>query len=154
MLCFNLLFSLAFAGIPRISIVTSDLSQVGEVYVAPGLVSLIEFPQNIVEVRVGDPRSVKVLISQVSPKELTVYLSSSASSPSNIIVRSERRVFVLDIVPSRKDHQDYIKIRGAFGSPSLNGPEKFLESVKIAPSKTTQGQKVKVIKREVVRVSL
>ena len=153
MLCFNLLFSFAFAGVPRISASYSDLSKVGTVYLAPGLISLIEFPQNIIEVRIGDPKSVKVLISQVSPRELTVYLSSTASQPSNIIVRAEKRIFVLDIIPNRKDHQDYLKIIGSFGSPSMSNQGKSLEAVILAPTDSKALQKTRILKNEVVKVS-
>lgn len=153
MLFFNLLFSISWATVPRISSHQADLSKVGQVYMAPGLVSLIEFPQNIIEVRIGDPKSIKVLISQVSPKELTVYLSSSASKSTNLIVRSEKRVFVLDVIPNQKDHQDFVKIRGAYGSQSYSNMKGlFSEVIQIAPKKQGKLKEIKMRSQEVIRV--
>lgn len=130
---YSLFFSIAFAQTDRISTVSHNLAIVDKVYVAAGLVSVLEFPQNIIEVRVGDLSSVKAVISQASPKELTIYLSSSASKATNIIVRAEKKIYVFDIVPSSTNHQDYLKIRGAFGSPSFKGNFTNQQSVKIEP---------------------
>ena len=123
---YSLILSLAFAQTPRLSTNQFDLSKVANIRISPGLVSVLEFPQNIIEVRVGNPKSIKALISQVSPKELTLFLSSSLSQPSNLIVRSEKRVFVFDIVPSRNNHQDYYKISSAYGSPNSESNHKKL----------------------------
>ncbi|GEM_PF-3308057 len=136
---FSLLLPLAFADVPRLSISQSDLSQVSKIYLAPGLVSLVEFPQNIIEVRVGSPHLVKALISQVSPKELTLYLNGQAHFASNLIVRSEKRIFVFDVIPSKTNHQDYIKIRGgAFGSPHLTQGLQHGLRLEISPIKIKQ----------------
>lgn len=116
---FSLILNFAFADIDRLTSGHSDLSQVEKIYLSPGLVSLIEFPQNIIEVRVGNPKSLKALISQVSPKELTIYLTNGTSVASNLIVRAEKRIFVFDIVPSKSNHQDYVKIKGSFGAPQF-----------------------------------
>lgn len=135
-----------FANVPRISATHLDLGKPEKVYIAPGLVSVIEFPQNIIEVRVGNPKSVKAIISQNSPKELTVYLSSSASIPTNMIVRAEKRMFVFDIVPSRANHQDYVKVQGAFGAPSSSVPTRILEVVKLEnSSEPVISKKLKVL---------
>lgn len=152
MLFFNLLFSISWAAIPRISSHHADLSKVGQVYMAPGLVSVFEFPQNIIEVRIGDPKSVKVLISQVSAKELTVYLSSSASKSTNLIVRSEKRIFVIDVIPSQKDHQDFVRIRGAYGTQSHSNMGLPSEVIEIAPKKQEKLKAIKMKNQEVIRV--
>lgn len=131
---YNLLFLIAFAQTDRISTVSHDLAHVDKIYVAAGLVSVLEFPQNIIEVRVGDLSSVKAIISQVSPKELTIYLSSSASKATNIVVRAEKKIYVFDIVPNNSNHQDYVKIRSTFGSPSFKGNFTNQQSVKIEPT--------------------
>jgi hypothetical protein len=136
----------------RISRSIANLSLPQVVYVSPGLVSLIEFPQNIIEVRVGNPKSLKAVISQVSPKELTIYLASSASQPSNLIVRSEKRVFVFDIVPSKSNHQDYVKISGSFSGIVKHESNKVIAQDKISfSSKGIQKSSVyKSLRREKV----
>lgn len=130
---FNILLTSAFAQTPRISSTNHNLSSVDKIYVSAGLVSVLEFPQNIIEVRVGDIGSVKAIISQTSPKELTVYLSNSQAKASNLIVRAEKKVYVFDIVPSATNHQDYVKIKGSFGSPSYSGTYTNFKSIKIEP---------------------
>lgn len=149
---YNLLFLTAFAQTDRISTVSHDLANVDKIYVAAGLVSVLEFPQNIIEVRVGDLSSVKAVISQVSPKELTIYLSSSESKATNIIVRAEKKVYVFDIVPSNSSHQDYVKIRGTFGSPSFKGSVTNQQSVKIEPT-TKHPPLYKIISTNLEKVS-
>ena len=149
---YSLLFLTAFAQTDRISTVSHDLAHVDKIYVAAGLVSVLEFPQNIIEVRVGDLSSVKAVISQVSPKELTIYLSSSASKATNIIVRAEKKIYVFDIVTSNSNHQDYVKIRGTFGSPNFKGNFINQQSVKIEPT-TKQLPSYKIISTNLEKVS-
>lgn len=141
-----------FAEPSRVSSAHSNLSLVDKIFLSPGRVSLIEFPQNIIEVRVGNPRSVKALISQVSPKEFTVYLASGASVPSNLIVRSEKKVFVFDVVPSKNNHQDYIKIRGAFGTPNFTQPQIVANRIEITPQEPKRKPKAIVTKSKTLKV--
>ncbi len=143
---FKLIIPLVCAGSSRISSTHLDLAKSEKIMISPGLVSVIEFPQNIIEVRVGNPRSVKAIISQNSPKELTVYLSTSASIPTNMIVRAEKRIFVFDIVPSRTNHQDYVKVQGAFGAPSFSSIKAIASEVKLEiKSEPMLSKKLKVL---------
>lgn len=112
-----LLLTICHAAPARISTMTKDLGAAERIYLSAGLASVIEFPRPIGEVRVGDPASLKVQVSTVSPKELTVYLTGTSAIPTNLIVRADRRVFVFDVVPSRVNHQDYLKVRGGMGGP-------------------------------------
>lgn len=116
-----LLLAICHASPARISTMTKDLGAAERIYVSAGLASVVEFPRPIVEVRVGDPSSLKVQISTVSPRELTIYLSGGGASPTNLIVRADRRIYVFDVVPSRANHQDYVRVRGAAGSPETTG---------------------------------
>lgn len=149
---FSLILPLAFADVGRLTTGNSDLSQVEKIYLSPGLVSLVEFPQNIIEVRVGNPKSVKALISQVSPKELTIYLTGGVSAPSNLIVRAEKRVFVFDIVPSRVNHQDYVKIRSTFGSPETRNVALAGNSISITPDVANLKPAPIVVKSKTLKV--
>lgn len=100
----------------RISRPVVNLTESRAIYLSPGLISVVEFPDPIIEVRVGDPASLKPTISQVSPKELTLMFKDSNSVATNLIVRSGKRVFVLDIIPSKNRHQDYVKVRGVYST--------------------------------------
>lgn len=145
---------ISYASPDRLSLKQKDLSQVDKVYISPGLVSVIEFPRNIIEVRIGTPETLKVSISQVSPKEITVYFSTSSAVASNLIVRSDRKIYVFDVVPSKVNHQDYIKINGTFGTPQNSSPYKLIERINIVPE-TINKQILKKIKPiESVQVTL
>lgn len=128
-----------------------DLSQTQKIFIAPGLVSLLEFPQNIIEVRVGDINSVKAIISQTSPKELTVYLANSKAKASNLIVRAEKKIYVFDVVPSSTNHQDYIKISGSFGSPNFSKAISNYKSVKIEPQSKKE-KKINIVSDQKITV--
>jgi hypothetical protein len=109
----------ADASVNRISSVYKDLSKVEKIYLHAGLISLVEFPDPILEVRLGNTKSFKVELSQISPRELTVYLLNSSAAPSNLIVRSNQKIYVFDIIPSNGTHQDYVRIAGSFSLPSF-----------------------------------
>ena len=102
-------FQLHAAPPSRIVRLGVEPTAVGQVYLRPGLVSVFEYPRSIKEVRVGNAGFVKVLISTVSPRELTV-LMNSGSEPTNLIVRDEKRIYVLDLIPSKFTHQDFVRI--------------------------------------------
>lgn len=119
-----LLFTLhetSYGEIRRISSIYKDLGKVEKVYLHAGLITLIEFPDPIIEVRLGNNKAIRVEVSQVSPKEITIYLLSQNVSPTNLIVRSNQRVYIFDIVPSSATHQDYVRVLGGFSSPSFVG---------------------------------
>lgn len=115
-----LLASLVWAEPARISKINKSLNEVDRIYLAPGLVSVIEMPSPILEVRVGDPRSVRVMLSTVSPKEMTLSLGHSGASATNLIVRTDRRAFVFDLLPSKTNHQDLVKVRGGFATATVD----------------------------------
>lgn len=136
---FSLLIGIScFAGPDRISRIQKDLTKVDRIYLAAGLVSVIELPQPIVEVRVGNPQAVKVQVSTVSPRELTIYLTQSAAPPTNLIVRTDKRAFVFDVVPSRTNHQDVVRVTsGQIGSTHVA----VLESRTLVPQTRTRTPK-------------
>ncbi|MBC7457828.1 MAG: hypothetical protein H7235_06090 [Bdellovibrionaceae bacterium] len=133
MLLFNLLLSICFAGTPRIESKYVSAGESSKIYLKPGLVSVLEFPYPILEVRIGNPAELKGAISQVSPKEITLYLKSSHSRITNLIVRSDKKLFIFDVIPSESQHQDYVRISGSLGSITVSAQLLKTESVSIAP---------------------
>lgn len=125
----------AFQGPKRIESTFQNIGESSKIQLRPGLISVIEFPYPISEVRVGNPNSVKALISQISPKELTLYFKSTNAVPTNLIVRSDRKVFVFDLIPSKTTHQDFIKIRGSVGSIGNSNNLQILQSAEISTQK-------------------
>lgn len=125
----------SLAEIRRISSIYKDLGKVEKVYLHAGLITLIEFPEPIIEVRLGNNKAIRVEVSQVSPKEITIYLLNQNVSPTNLIVRSNQRVYIFDIVPSNATHQDYVRVLGGFSSPGFSG------AIKTAPLKRPELRK-------------
>lgn len=154
MLLFKIFIAMAFANTPRIESKHIDLSLASKVYLRPGLVSVFEFPQNIIEVRVGNPNELKVLISQVSPRELTVYFKNSRVSPSNIIVRSDKKVYVFDVIPSTSRHQDFIKIRGGFSAPIDSTGVTLIDNITISPRSKRNSEENESNRKLIEKVTL
>lgn len=124
---FSFLFSLAMASTPRISSISKDFGASDRIFLKPGLASVIEFPKPIIEVRVGNPNSLKTSISTVSPKELTIFADNLRSGATNLIVRSDKRIYIFDVTPSSARHQDYIKIQSGFGAPEYKAAGKIID---------------------------
>ena len=141
---FSIFFSLAFADVNRIESKYLTISESSKIYLKPGLVSVLEFPHNILEVRIGNPSELKGIISQISPKEITLYFKNSQSQITNLIVRSDRKMYVFDVIPSNTRHQDYVKISGATGNLTHLNSLNLLESVSIRP-KSNNYEKTQVL---------
>lgn len=112
---FNIIFlcGSAFAS-ERVETLFVPFDEPRAVYVRQGLVSVLEFNQGLLEVRVGNPHVLKALISEVKSNELTVFWAEGHPKVSNLIVRAGRETFVLDVVPSSFKHQDFVKVRRGY----------------------------------------
>lgn len=115
--------SLYASEVKRLVSTNLDLSKPYKVYLSYDLVSSIKFPYPITEAKIGNPESVKVLISKTLGSELSLKLQSRSLSPTNLIVRCAKRVFVIDIIPSKSIHQDYVKITGGYSDPEYEGSD-------------------------------
>ncbi|MFV3409661.1 hypothetical protein ACNH6C_13700 [Bdellovibrio bacteriovorus] len=136
LLILGVLLSIHASAAPkRISSIIKDLGKVEKVYLYPGLISVIEFPHPLLEVRIGNPKALKVEISQVSSRELTLHLSGLAAKATNLIVRSNQKLYVFDIVPSRVSHQDFVQVKSFYGGPERSVSDGvLLERGRISPS--------------------
>lgn len=147
MLLFNILLSTCFATTSRIQSAITSQSEATTIYLRPGLASVLELPNDIVEARVGNPGDLKVLISQVSSKEITLFFKRSSVLPTNLIVRSGKKMFVFDVIPSALKHQDYLKVTSSVGSINQNFRYLSTKSILISPSVNSSevdGHKVEV----------
>lgn len=137
-----------FATPKRISSIIKDLGKVEKVYLYPGLISVIEFPHPLLEVRLGNPKALKVEISQVSNRELTLHLTGLTARATNLIVRSNQKLYVFDVIPSRVSHQDYIQVKSFYGGPEGSSAGVLLERGKIAPGALGEPIKGRLIQSE------
>ena len=126
------------AEVKRLVSTTLDLSKPYKIYLTYDLVSSVKFPLPITEAKVGNADAVKVLISKTLSSELSLKLTTHLSTPTNLIVRCSKKVFVIDIIPSKSIHQDYIKITGSFSDPDYenNMANLIASSINAAKSKS------------------
>lgn len=116
-----LLASTANAQVPdRIRAIHFNKGKVERIYMAPGLATALTFPCDLDEATVGRDEDLKAKVSPTSKKQLTLFLNSSASVPTNMIVRcgDKQELFVFDVVPSKSIHQDVLRITGSYGGAS------------------------------------
>ncbi len=118
--CFLLVSEFAHAAPARISSGLVNLGEVHKIYLAQGLASIIQLPYPITEAKVGSPDDVQVQISKTLPSELTLVLRRAGAQPTNLIARCGSRTFVFDLIPSRKTHQDLVRISGSYGAPEMS----------------------------------
>lgn len=137
---------LADQSISRIHKTQKNSEVVDQIHMTPGLVTLVEFNRPITEVRVGDASTVKALLSKVSPKELTLILTQKSIRPTNVIVRTETKVLVFDVVPSVTKHQDYIKISSSYADAGFLEKSVILSpgSSSVQPSKNIVSENIAI----------
>lgn len=110
----------AYSETSRISSKIMDLGSVGRIYMVPGLATLIELPEAVTGVRLGNPDLVQYYKPNSPNNEVTLVLKSELKTPTNLIIRSGRKKYVFDIIPSKNIHQDLIEVISSVGSPSLD----------------------------------
>jgi hypothetical protein len=101
----------------RISSKVVDLSKVQPIYMVPGMATLIEIPGPVTGIRTGNPDDIQYFRPEKPENEVTIVLRNSKAQPTNLIIRSGKRKYVFDIVPSTSVHQDTVEVAGAFGGP-------------------------------------
>ena len=104
---------------PRISSIFFDKSQVGHIYIKPSLSTVVQFPCDIEEAKVGLKSSLEVEVSKTLKRELILSARSNLASPTNLIVRCSHGNFVFDVIPNSDLHQDFIRILGAVRGPKF-----------------------------------
>lgn len=114
----------------RISTHIAHLGKVLPIYMVPGMATLIEIPEAVTGIRLGNPKSVQYVRPDQPENEVTLILRSPNSKPTNLIIRAGKKKYVFDIIPNRKVHQDTLEIIGVAGGPeSLDAiPRVLLDS--------------------------
>lgn len=109
------------AAVPRrISSKTVDLGKVQTIHMVPGMATLVEIPDAVTGIRIGDPDSVHYFQPKTPNNEVTLVLQNEHARPTNLIIRSGKTKYVFDIVPSKTIHQDTIEIIGSYGGAIMN----------------------------------
>ncbi len=108
---------LAETPVSRISSRIANLGSVQNLYMTPGLVTVLQLPTPITEVKLGSPDDVQVQISKTLPSEVSLIVKRALPQSTNLIVRCGSRSFVFDLVMAKNRHQDLVKVSGSYGAP-------------------------------------
>lgn len=105
----------------RITAIHFNKGKVERIYMAPGLATALTFPCDLDEATVGRDEDLKAKVSPTSKRHLSLFLATSVSLPTNLIVRcgDKQELYVFDVVPSVINHQDVLRITGSYGGAGL-----------------------------------
>ncbi len=103
----------------RISSKVMDLGKVTSIYMVQGMATIVEIPSAVTGIRIGNPDAVQYFKPEKPENEVTLVLKDNLAKPTNLIIRSNKRKFVFDIIPSKQTHQDTLEIVGAYGGAEL-----------------------------------
>lgn len=79
-------------------------------FLFPGRVSLLSLPCPITKALTGSPNDIKAEVDDLSPKDAHILLKKWKSQPSNLILKCSERVFLFNILPTKKSHYDYVRV--------------------------------------------
>lgn len=119
----------------RISSKVVDLGKVQPIHMVAGMATLIEIPGPVTGIRTGNPDAISYFRPDKPENEVTLVLRGGDMTPTNLILRSGKRKYVFDIIPSARVHQDTIEVVGAFG-----GAEFDSDSIKLLDSSEGVGR--------------
>lgn len=98
----------------RISEVSHDLSKTSTIKMTVGRSTVVDFPCEISHATLGLTDDIKIKVGPDSKKTMTIWLSGASSQPTNLSVKCEGEMYIFDILPSTRSHQDYIVITDSF----------------------------------------
>lgn len=104
----------------RISSKLIDLGKVYPIYLVAGMATLIELPGPVTGIRTGNPDAIQYFRPDKPENEVTVVLQNQDAKPTNLILRSGKKKYVFDLVPSRSIHQDTLEVIGDYGGAELD----------------------------------
>jgi hypothetical protein len=108
--------SIASDKVPRISVQTYHQGTVMKIYLSPGRSSVVDFPCQVTKASGGTGGDLHVTLATSIGNEVDLALDSSVSHSTSLIVRCKENVFVFDVIPSKVNHQNYIKIKQSRGA--------------------------------------
>lgn len=106
----------------RIYSTIMDLGKVTPIYMVAGMATLIELPSSVTGIRIGNPDAIQYFRPDKPENEVTLVLRDQNAKPTNLIIRSGKRKFIFDIVPSKSIHQDSVEVVGSYGGAELDAP--------------------------------
>jgi|GEM_PF-6099761 len=101
----------AVAGVSRVGVEELSAKKPTLVRVTPGRITVMDFPCELSHSLSGLHDDVHTQIGPDSKRTLSLWLTGNSSSPTNLAIRCEGVLYVLDIFPNQYNHQDYIKFK-------------------------------------------
>ncbi|RYZ77633.1 MAG: hypothetical protein EOP05_01105 [Proteobacteria bacterium] len=127
-----LLFATTAQAVNRVGVKKLDIGEVETVYLAPGLITVMEFPEAITEVSTGAPQIYRLQISSVHKEELILQIQNSTPFKTNLIVRTTKQRYVFDMEPNLRKHQDVIQVREGYGQLKEDDEDEKLHQRRLA----------------------
>lgn len=120
-----LITSNTWAEVKRIKAIAFNKGKVQKIFVAGGMSSLITFNCDINEMITGNSEQVTLKPLITNKKQMIITLAQEASQPTNIFVKCGQKIdpYIFDVIPSRTNHQDYLKINLSYGEPTSENDE-------------------------------
>ena len=103
----------------RISSQVMDLGRAYPLYMAVGMATLVILPGPVTGIRTGNPESIQYFRPDKPENEVTLVLQNHKAQPTNLILRSGKKIYVFDVVPSQRVHQDVLEVLGDYGGAAL-----------------------------------
>lgn len=115
----TLCFVLNAQSVKRIKSISFNKAKVERIYIAAGMTSLVTFNCDINEMISGNDEQVSLKPLITNKKQMIITLAKNAAQPTNIFIKCGQRIdpYIFDIVPSKTNHQDYLKINMSYGEP-------------------------------------
>ena len=86
-------------------------------FLFPGRVSLLSLPCFITKALTGSPNDIQTEVDSLSPTDAHILLKKWKSQPSNLILKCNDRVFLFNIIPTKKSHYDYVRVLSHIKTP-------------------------------------
>lgn len=127
MISLLMIVGLSFAS-ERISSIEIDRGVPLKIHMNPGKTTTLDLPCAVSYALPGAFNDLKIEIGPDKDSSLVLWLTSTASSPTNLVIRCDEKVVVFDVLPNRQVHQDYIHIKKIFDKSSQQKRELISDS--------------------------
>lgn len=128
----------------RISSQLMNLGKVYPIYMVAGMATLIELPGPVTGIRTGNPESLQYFKPESPDNEVTIVLQNGHAKATNLILRSGKKIYTFDIVPSKSVHQDVLEVVGDYGGAEFQDSHAELidsSEMPVKPAKKQEASK-------------
>ena len=105
--------------VKRIKSIAFNKAKVEKIFIAQGMSTLVTFNCDINEMVSGNDQQITLKGLMTNKKQMIITLAQDAAQATNIFVKCGQKIdpYIFDVVPSKVNHQDYLKINVSYGEP-------------------------------------